>query len=328
MIAHSKPTIGVEEEEAVSRVLHSGMLAQGVEVAAFEVACAEFVGRKHGVAVSSGTAGLHLSLLALELTGKWVAFSSYACAALVQSVCMAGAKAVLCDCDGDGNLDVSEVEADVDGVLAAHLFGKVGALPTLGMPVIEDIAQSFGGPCGTGGVLSVVSFYATKLITTGEGGMVFTDDDGLAERLRDLRDYDNRDDFKPRFAYKMTEMQAAMGLAQLEKLPDFIGRRRAIAQRYTEAFRDLPLRLPGGRDHIYFRYVVATSTQKALMGYLESDGVCASRPVHHPAHFDLGGDYPEATRLHGENVSLPIYPSMSTGDVALVVESVLRFFGA
>lgn len=329
MIPHSKPCVGTDEERAVARVLQSGMLAQGAEVAAFEDECAAFLGHQHAIAVSSGTAGLHLSLLALGLQGKWVAYSSYACAALTQAVCMAGAKAVLCDCDEDGNLDWSEVEDDVDGVIAAHLFGKVGPLEERGIPVIEDIAQSYGAPCGTKTLLSVTSFYATKLMTTGEGGMIFCDDAGLAEYLRDLRDYDNRDDFQPRFAYKLTEMQAAMGREQLKKFPDFLQRRKAIATKYTAAFKDLPLRLPpSDPDHLYFRYVVGTDAWSALADSLARDGVSASRPVHHPAHFDLGGDYPMATRLHEESLSLPLYPALSDSDVDAVIQSVLRFFGA
>ncbi len=337
LIAHSAPVVGAEEEEAVLRVLRSGRLAQGPEVAAFEAECAALAGRRHGVAVSSGTAALHLALNALGVgESEDVAIPAYACASLLTAVSLQGAIACICDIGDDLNLDPRVVPRDARFAIVPHLFGKTAALPERPV-VIEDIAQSLGGETGRAGVAAIASFYATKLITTGEGGMVLTDDEGLAETVRDRRDYDNRDEFVPRFSYKMTEMQAALGRVQLRRLPEFLERRRTIALRYSEAFGELPLGLPDPAGHVFFRYVVTTGEQETLLARLNDEGIEAKRPVYRPAHhYTRGGGLRgvawcagpclEADRAHETAVSLPIHPAMRADEVDSVIEAVRRFF--
>ena len=248
-----------------------------------------------------------------------------------------GSIARVCDVGPDFNLDPSCVPPRARFVIAPHLFGKTAPILPRGV-VIEDIAQSIGGITGRAGVASIVSFYATKMLTTGEGGMVLTDDRTLAGRIRDLRDYDNRDDFIPRFSYKMTEIQAAMGRVQLHRLPEFIERRRAIAQQYLAAFWELPLGLPDPVNHVFFRFVVTTDVQIRLMARLNGEGVEVKRPVYRPAHryvrdgapervARLAGDCRNAERAHLTAVSLPIHPGMGDGDVESVIDSVRGFFG-
>lgn len=325
-IPHSRPSIGPEEIAAVARVLEGGQIAQGREVAAFEEECAAFLGRRHAMAVSSGTAALHLALVALGVRpGDTVAIPSYACAALAQAVAWENAIPLPCDIGGDFNLDPEQVPTDAVAAIVPHLFGATARLPR-GVPVIEDLAQSFGGPTGRGPAIAITSFYATKLMTTGEGGMVFTDDDGLAALVRDLRDYDHRDDFRVRRACKMTDFQAAMGRVQLRRLPEFLERREAVARRYEDGLKGLPLDRPQIGERVHFRYVVATDERDALEGWLRERGVGACRPVYRPAHHTLGGDCPVAERAHGRNLSLPIYPELPFASVAIVIESALRFF--
>ncbi len=214
MIPHSKPAVGEEEAQAMARVLASGQLAQGREVADFEAACAGFLGRRYAVATNSGTAALHLALQAIGVRPEdRVVIPSYACAALAQATAWQGAHPVLCDIDDDFNLDPATLPTGIRAVVVPHLFGARATLPNHPM-IVEDLAQSFGGTGGRETTVAITSFYATKLLTTGEGGMLFTDDEGLAELARDRRDYDNRDDFQIRYAYKMTEFQAAMGRVQ------------------------------------------------------------------------------------------------------------------
>jgi len=327
MIPHSKPYIGEEETEAVSRVLRSGLLAQGTEVLAFEEECAAFIGRRYGVAVNSGTAALHLGLVTLGI-GKndAVIMPSYACAALVHPVLWQRAQPVLCDVTEHYGLDAQAVPARCRAVVVPHLFGAPVPFKP-GNHVIEDIAQSIGGSTGKGTPICVASFYATKMLTTGEGGMLLTDDPAIAEEARDRRDYDNRDSFAVRYAYKMTDFQAALGRVQLQRLPGFVTRRREIADQYTAAFQGLPLRLPMGREHVYFRYVVATPRRQELTEYLDEEGVAAKRPVYRPLHHYLGGAFPNAERAHLECLSLPIYPAMTAKEVQGVIQSVLKFFG-
>lgn len=327
-VSHSSPCVGDEEVQAVSGVLRSGQIAQGREVEALETECAAFVGRRYAVAVNSGTSALHLALAALGVgPGKRVATPSYACAALITAVQMCRAEPALCDVDSGGNLDCAAVPDGVDVVIVPHLFGAEARLPQARC-CIEDIAQSIGGATGRAGAITVASFYATKMLTTGEGGMLLTDDEGIAEFASDRRDYDHRDDFQPRYNYKMTDMQAAMGRVQLRRLPGFVARRRQIAEQYSSGLAGLPIRLPGyGDRHVYFRYVIATDRRDALEQHLREHGIEAKRPVHRPAHHALGGAFPGADRCHREFLSLPIYPSLVDGQIDHVIESTRGFFG-
>lgn len=326
MIPHSKPFLGIEEQEAAARVLASGHIAEGEETAAFERECAAFCGRRYGIAVSSGTAALHLALGALGVgTGDSVAMPSYVCAALLTAVRLQGAAAILCDVDDHLGIDPSAVPARCAAAIVAHLFGARARIPRH-EAVVEDIAQRFDGTTGRTARIAVTSFYATKLMTTGEGGMVLTDDEGIAAHVRDRRSYDNRDDFVARYPYKMTDLQAAIGRVQLRRLPAFLERRRRIAAAYNEAFADLPLRLPDLSDHACFRYVVATPRRAALEAHLKKCGIEAKRPVYRPAHHYLGGVYPNAERAHEEILSLPLYPALIDAEIGHVIESVRRFF--
>lgn len=324
-VPHSAPCLGVEEEETVIRVLRSGQLAQGPEVAAFEQECAAFIGRRHAVAVSSGTAALHLALQALGLPQRvHVALPSYGCASLITAVRLHHAKPLLCDIGDDLNLDPGRVPQSSAAVILPHLFGAPAPVPE-GV-VVEDIAQSMGNGTGTSSPVAVTSFYATKLITTGEGGMVFTDDDAIAECVRDRRDYDNRDDFVTRHNYKMTDVQAAIGRVQLKRLPEFLRRRREIAEAYSAAFAGVPLALPRAEGHAFFRYVVSTTQREELTAHLAARGVEAKRPVYRPAHHYLGGVFPRSERAHEECLSLPLYPALVDDGVTHVIDSVLGFF--
>lgn len=327
MIPHSKPYIGEEEIEAVGRVLRSGRIAQGAEVEAFERECAVLLGRRFAVAVNSGTAALHLALVILGVgKGSRVAFPSYACAALLQAVSRTEAEPVLCDIGPDYNLARNSAPPDCDAVIVPHLFGAPAPMPAH-ENVIENIAQSIGGPTGKASRIAMTSFYATKMLTTGEGGMLFSDDTALAEHARDLRDYDNRDGFTQRYAYKMTDFQAAMGRVQLKRLQGFVERRRAIAKQYSEAFASLPLRLPKAEGHVFFRYVVAAPQRDVLEKFLLQQGIEAKRPVYRPAHHYVGGNIPNSEKAHLECLSIPIYPALTSQEVEYVIESVLKFFG-
>lgn len=330
MIPHSRPTTGEAEREAVAKVLSSGQLAQGAEVEAFEQECAAKLGWRHAVAVSSGTAALQLALQALELgPGKRVAFPDYACTALPLAIRSQNAEPAPVDVGADFNLDPGQLPERSDAVVVANLFGKRSPLPNHPL-VIDDIAQSIGAPRSAAPV-AVASFYATKVLTTGEGGMLFTDDSAMAEDARDRRDYDNRDDYRSRYNYKMTEFQAAMGRVQLARLDDFLSRRREIAQRYANALAGTGLVLPSVEDHIFFRYVVLSEARDELTVFLNERGVQAKRPVYKPYHryqeAILAPDrlFPGADRVYNRAVSLPIYPSLADEEVEAVLRAILDF---
>jgi len=177
---------------------------------------------------------------------------------------------------------------------------------------------------GTLGAISICSFYATKLITTGEGGMILSSDNGLLAKARDLRDYDKRESFAPRFNYKMTDLQAALGRSQLEKLERFLGQREALAGVYDEQLATLPCTLPLTQEgRIYYRYVLSVQKDvNRLIQEMLNKGIEVARPVYRPLHlyFDLE-DYPGAEVAWKSDLSLPIHPSLTSQDVHRVCQA-------
>lgn len=340
MIPHSRPTLGYREQEAVSRIIASKQIAAGEITQAFEADVAGYVGRAHAAAVSSGTAGLHLTLLAMGVgPGHEVVIPSYVCSALIHAVSYVGATPVLADISPQtGTLDPDDVirrrSRRTRAVIVPHLFGQMTELaPFLDMdiPVIEDCAQSIGGTqsgrkAGGIGRAAVFSFYATKVITTGEGGMVVTDDADLIETIRDLRDYDGKTPHRLRFNYKMTDMAAAMGRVQLDKLDNLIETRRSIARRYDAAFVNLAVDLPpSDPGHIYYRYVLRSSKPAdAVIKRLRAAGIMAARPIHTPLHQLLGQEgFPHTEAAHRQSISIPIYPSLTPSAIMRIIDGVI-----
>ncbi|MBI4633971.1 MAG: DegT/DnrJ/EryC1/StrS aminotransferase family protein [Deltaproteobacteria bacterium] len=345
MIPHSRPTIDHEEAAAVAAILDSGQVSQGEEVLRFETALASLIGVGGAVAVSSGTAALHLVLLALDIgEDDEVVIPSFVCPALLNAIRYVRAAPVLADINRETfNVDVQDIKRRLThktrAVIVPHLFGlpaDIREIVALGIPVIEDCAQSLGScyegaPTGSFGAVSVFSFYATKVICTGEGGMIAANDARLLEKIRDVRDYDEKDDARLRYNYKLTDMQAAMGLAQLRKLPSLIGRRRAIAGRYHDVLQEsrssLPI-CPSDREHIYYRYVIRTERLPELLAAGREAGIAYRRPVFKPLHHYLGmTGYPETDTVFLSAVSLPIFPTLSDADVKTIlghVQSILK----
>jgi dTDP-4-amino-4,6-dideoxygalactose transaminase len=344
MIPHSRPTLSKDDSEAVLKVMESGHLSQGNMVSAFEKELSSFVGVERGAAVSSGSAGLHLSLIALKVEqGDEVIIPSYVCSALLNVVRYMGAVPVLADIEPDAyNIDVKTVKElltrKTKAIIAPHLFGlpaDIDALLSFGVPVIEDCAQSIGARyqgsyTGSFGILSVFSFYATKMLACGEGGMVLSKDKKLIETIRDLRDYNEKETYRIRFNYKMTDIQAALGISQLKKLSCFIGKRKEIASRYSQEFQEtiasVPI-IPEGREHIYFRYVILMENVDDFIGQMKSKMIMCRRPVFKPLDRYLGlAGYPVTDRIWKRAVSLPIYPSLKEDEVNLVIKETKRFF--
>jgi perosamine synthetase len=200
------------------------------------------------------------------------------------------------------------------------------------VPIIEDCAQAIGGsyhdkPLGSFGQAAVFSFYATKVMTTGEGGMVVSNSKKFIERTRNLREYDKSVDYKIRYNYKMTDIQAAIGLAQLNQLETFVQRRRSIAQNYSTAFSSLGMQLPTeDPEHIYYRYVVDLGSdtspwQRSLL----AKGVACAPPVHPPLHIYLReSGFPETEKAWKQRISIPIYPSLSDEEMDRVIQSFIQ----
>ncbi len=342
MIPHSRPSISPLDIGAVSRVIESGMLTSGCETGAFERDLASYIGLPHAAAVSSGTAGIYLALRALGVGPQdEVVIPAYVCSALWHAVRMAGAVPVLADVGGDGiHPDCDTIRAvltpNTKAVVVAHLFGGVcdiGDIVAAGVPVIEDCAMALGAEYGRrkagalGSAASVFSFYATKVIASGEGGMVLSGDRDIAERVRDLSEYADKLDGIARFNLKMTDSAAALGRSQLGRLESFIARRRNLAAGYTASFQGLGAGLPGdvpGGRHIFYRYVLNIPDVKTLRAALIERGVRAERPVHAPLSRMHGmvADCPGAERAWSLSLSIPLYPALSDEDAETVIRAV------
>jgi dTDP-4-amino-4,6-dideoxygalactose transaminase len=338
-IPHSRPTLDEEEARAAAAVVASGHVAEGPAVEAFEQELAAFIGVPHAVAASSGTAALHLVLAAMGVgPGDEVVIPSFVCSALLHAVSYTGAKPVLADIDpATLNLDPRDVEQRLSprtrAVILVHMFGLAADVTRflgLGIPIIEDCAHSIGG-ChgnrllGSLGQAAVFSFYATKVIATGEGGMVATGSRELADRVRDLKSYDKKGDRRLRFNYQLTDIQAAVGRVQLAKLGSFIFRRRDIARCYRAAFQELAVgHPPDDPGHIYYRYVLDTGRDcSAVIRRASEAGVGCDRPVYMPLHRLLGqAEFPHAEKAWRQCLSIPIYPSLTAADQERVIEAV------
>jgi len=340
MIPHSRPFIDEEDAREVRRVLLSGQLAQDGEVARFESRMASYVGVRGAAAVSSGSAALHLALLALGVgPGDEVLVPSYVCPAVLNAVLHAGAAPVVADIEpASFNLSADDARRRITprtrAVIVPHMFGvpaDLDALGTLGVPVVEDLAMSLGSRwrgkrTGGYGSLAVCSFYATKMMATGEGGMVLGGDEALLAEVRDLRAMDEKEEFRVRHNSKMTDLQAALGLSQLRKLAGFIARRREIAELYGETLRTLGLpapAAPGDCEPVWYRYVLTLDGDaEPFIDEMKRRGVECRRPVFKPLHRYLGlSGYAASEEAWRRAVSVPLYPALTGAEIETILKA-------
>ena len=340
-ISHSKPTIDAKDAKVVADVIRSGQLAQGVKVAEFEKKLRRFICAHGAVATSSGTAALHLGLRSLGVgKGDEVIIPTYVCTALLNAVMYTGARPRLADVNEDDyNISIGDVAKKINkktkAIIVPHMFGQpadINELLKFKIPLIEDCAQSVGAlykgkPVGSFGILSIFSFYATKILTTGEGGMVVSKNNALLRKVRDLRDYDNKNDYKVRFNCKMTDFQAALGIHQLRKLKTFIARRKKIAKIYNKELSDIGIELSlasRGQDHIYFRYIIKVKKNRTkLIKSLKKKGISCTSPVYKPLHRYLKmKGFPVADKLMKQAVSIPIYPLLRDKEIKYIISEI------
>ena len=346
-IPHSRPSIDLEDLHATAEVLRSGQIAQGPWVERFERDMASFVGVRGGVAVSSGTAALELALRALNVgAGDEVIMPSYVCPAPWLATQRVGAQARLVDIDlNTFNIDplaaCQAVTKKTRAIIVPHLFGlpaDLTALEQIGIPLIEDCAQTLGvteqgRPVGTVGRLTVCSFYATKLLCAGEGGMVLSNEKGVLERVRSLREYDGAPTLDPfSFNLKLTDMQAALGLSQLGRFSAFHERRHSLAAVYRVALSSTAAvcpTAPPGRTHGYYRYALRLphlrTDPDGLMGListLEQQGIHCRKPVFRPLHryLDRSG-FPNSDEADRTALSIPLYPDLTDDEVRQIQQS-------
>ena len=369
-LAH--PIIDDAARAAVLDALNSGQLAQGPRVAAFEATFAAYTGTEHAVAVCNGTAALHLALLAHGIGSAAalgqassvanrqppeVVVPAFSFAATANAVLLAGARPVFVDVrEDDFGINIAQIEAAITpqtrAVIAVHLYGQMCDIEPLrvlceqrSIVLIEDAAQAIGatlggrqaGSFGTG----CFSFYATKNLQTGEGGMITTNDDTVAARARVLRSQGETSRYVTEevgYNYRLTEIAAALGLAQMPTIDARNDARRANAARLSELLRGAsgivtPRELPG-RRHVYHQYTIRTTdaqARDALQARLRDRGIESATfyptPIHRqPLYLRLGYgdvDLPVSQRLATEVLSLPVHPALTADDLETIAAAVL-----
>ena len=373
VVPFHRPSIGEEEIAEVVDTLRSGWLTSGPKVDRFQREFAAAVQARHAVALNSATAALHLALEAVGVrAGDEVVIPAYTFAATGEVVTYLGARPVLADCRADTfNLDASTIEpcltSRTKAIVPVHIAGQVCDMEPIlelarsrGLFVVEDAAHALpatykGRSVGTIGDVTAFSFYATKTITTGEGGMVTTEREDYAARMKQMSlhglsgDAWNRYTARGHWYYEivefgfkcnMTDVAAAMGLRQLEKMSAFHRRREQIARRYNDAFGDLDTcsvpRDAGLGIHAWHLYILELNlaalraSRNDVLDRLREKGVGTSvhfmplnlHPVYQRTYGYEPGQFPTAEAVFDRACSLPIYPGMTDGDVAHVVDAV------
>ena len=378
ILPYGRQNVDEEDIRAVVAVLRSDWLTTGPKVQEFEEAFAAAVGARHAVTVSNGTAALHAAMYALGIgPGDEVIVPAMTFAATANCVLYQGGTPVFADVDGEALLvDPAQVERRITprtkAIISVDYAGQscnYDQLRTLanrrGIKLVADACHALGGAykgrlVGSLADMSTFSFHPVKHITTGEGGVITTDDPTLAQRMRIFRNHGITSDHRQREAvggwfyemadlgynYRLTDLQCALGLGQLRKLASFVARRQVIARRYDTAFAELkvahPLAVRPDAAHAYHLYVLALDLDRlrvkrdAVFAALRAEGIGVNVhyiPVHlHPFYqkrFGTGlGQCPVAEAAYERIISLPIFPAMTEGDVEDVIAAVRKVVGA
>ena len=356
----ARPAIGQDEISAVTAVLESGMLAAGERVAEFEKKFADYCGATHAVAMNNGTAALHAALLAADIgPGDEVIVPSFTFFATASSVSMTGAKPVFADVDEKTFcIDPAEVENHITpktkAVIGVHLFGQPFDVQGMkqvceshNLTLIEDAAQAQGAmwnseKAGAMGDMGCFSFYATKNMTTGEGGMVTTSDKALNERLRLIINHGQSEKYlhtRIGYNYRLTDVAAAIGLVQLKKLEKFNTRRRKNAEYFDSHISVKGILLPfvaPGMHHVYHQYVLRLTDEFGMkradfIEYLKAKGIGSAIhypiPLHHQPVYARANEpdsCPVSTSLASSVLSIPVHPLLDQKELSYICDVINR----
>jgi len=358
MIPISKPVIDDDEVKAVGEVLTSCFLTQGEVVRKFEEEFSNYVGTKFAIATNSGTSALHTALLSLGIgRGDEVITTPFSFIATANSILHAGAKPVFVDIDeASFNIDPQKIEQKIadktKALLVVHLFGQPCNMKRImeicedyGLILIEDACQAHGAEFGGKKVgsfgVGCFSFYPTKNMTTGEGGMITTNDEEIAEKARRIRNHGQTKTYIHDilgYNYRMTDLAAAIGLCQLKKLDEFNSKRIKNAQFLTKEIEKveglIPPRIMPNVKHVFHQYTIRVTedfgiSRDELKRRLCERGVDARvyypTPIHkQPLYQKLGfhDELPISEKVSNEVLSLPVHPALTKGDLEKIVEAI------
>ncbi|MDG1544403.1 MAG: DegT/DnrJ/EryC1/StrS family aminotransferase [archaeon] len=352
MISIANPLIGSEERAAVDKVLKSGIIAQGPEVAKFEEEFAKMCGVKYAVATSNGTTAGHLVMVANNIgPGDEVITTPFTFFATASVVMMVGAKPVFIDVEKGGfclNPDgiESAITEKTKAIHPVHLYGELANIPKISkiakdnnLVLIEDSAQAhcaeeWGGKAGSFGDAGWFSFYPTKNMTTSEGGMITTNSKELADRCRILRAHGMSAQYQHTefgYNYRMTDISAAIGRVQLKRLSGFNNRRREVAMVYNKHLSSYVQVPKNRRGHVFHQYTILSDDRDKLRKHLQDKEVGSG--TYYPKLLfnyepmsQYTADCPRAQELTNKALSLPVHPALTDKDVFTVIEAVKSFF--
>lgn len=357
MIPIAKPLIGKEEKKAVMEVLSSGMLIQGSRVERFERDFANYIGVKRAVATSSGTTALHLALLAAGIKkGDEVITTPFTFIATANSILFCGAIPIFVDIDERTfNLDASKIEEKISektkAIIPVHLYGQPCDMDSIveiaeehDLLVIGDAAQAHGAKykgkrVGSIADLECFSFYPTKNMTTGEGGMITTNDDEIVRTARVIRNHGSIERYEYSrlgYNYRMTDIAAAIGIQQLKKLDRFNRARMENVEYLTRELSDMEgIETPYCRpevEHVYHLYTIKCRGRDELAGYLEKNGIGYGiyypEPLYRYPHLKkFGSELSIAEKTSKEVISLPVHPSIDKKDLDRIIEAIKEWSG-
>lgn len=357
MIPIAKPLLGKEEIDAVTEVLSSGMIAQGPKVDEFELAFSEYTGCEYAAAVNSGTAALHIALLAHDIgKGAEVITTPFTFIATANSVLYTGAKPVFADIKPDTyNIDPEKIQEKITSktkaIIPVHLYGQSADMKAImeiaedrKIVVIEDACQAHGAECmgkkvgsfGTG----AFSFYPTKNMTTSEGGIITTNDREIAEKSKMIRAHGSKVRYLHEmlgFNLRMTDIAAAIGLAQLGKLDGFNAARQKHAAMLSAGLKGVSEIVPPivkpDCTHVFHQYTIRAKQRDKLADFLKEKGIGTGVhypiPIHkQPYYKELGyrDSLPVSEKAAEEVLSLPVHPALSRDDVQKIIEEVKEFY--
>ncbi len=353
LIKHSNPTIKKKDLENVLKCLVSDNIGPGSLTQEFELKLLEYLGAKYGTSVSSAEAGLHLILKVLDIKpGEEIIIPSYYYTTILDVIYYVNAVPVLVDIDpGSYHPCFEHVSSKITdktrAIIIPHLFGlPVNIKQFLNfndITIIEDCGHSLGAEIktqediseendenpgiktGNFGDYAIFSFYATRMITTGQGGFIVCKKKKDLESIHDLIQYDEREDYKVRYSYRLSDMQAALGLKQIDLINYFINVRREIAYIYNKKLLEVNHKIPGDypdRPNIYYRYPIRVKLPvKEAIDLYQKQGIEVKKPVYKPLHHYLNldkGGFPNTEEVYKNTVSVPIYPTLQPSQVDLI----------
>ena len=328
-INHSKPYFTAEDRNALLRVLERAFVTAGEAGRELGVTAAACLGKMYGISTQSGTDALTAAFLAMELPeGAQVGVPAYICSAPLDALALCRLKPVPVDIDLDNfaiSVEAVNCRNDLSAVLAAHLFGYPAPFYNIESEnIVEDCAQTLGVELngirvGSMGKFAVCSFYGTKMLTTGHGGLVAMDNKALYDKIMQLILHDKQNIWQPHFHFQMSDLNAALGLSQFKQLDSMIKKRRSIAKRFYEALGEKNIDVSSS---VYSRFILfSDKSSGVVLKEFNDAGIEAKKPVYRPLFHYLGcssEEFPNAQWVHDHIISVPLYPAMSEEEIECI----------